>query len=189
MLAPYDDTWPAQFRSTAVPGLLAKPIIDLAVRVEELADVEPHRDAPVSSGSSAIGREHQPVMLTAHDPSPRHPPFTTPASRTLTCRRRHQSTGRPVLTCMDGPRRLGRGPVPRAVFPWSMCGTSDLIGPAPELPVHRPVRKAERSPGRPMRRIGWGGETRCLRSHAADAHAARRCRSARDRCPRARRLR
>ena len=63
MLVPYDSTWPDQFAaaaadikrignpcwlvehigSTSIPGLAAKPIIDLAVRVEDDEDFERHR--------------------------------------------------------------------------------------------------------------------------------------------------
>ena len=63
MLVPYDPGWPQQFReiaaellqlgnsawliehigSTAVPGMMAKPIIDVAVRIQDESDFEAHR--------------------------------------------------------------------------------------------------------------------------------------------------
>lgn len=70
MLEPYDHRWPAAFAeavkqiravadaswviehigSTAVPGLRAKPIIDLAVRIQDDADFERHRDSLAAAG-------------------------------------------------------------------------------------------------------------------------------------------
>jgi GrpB-like predicted nucleotidyltransferase (UPF0157 family) len=71
-IVPYDETWPAQFEveqallagllqpwllgtiehvgSTAVPGLCAKPVIDVMVGVRSLADSIPGRDALVAAG-------------------------------------------------------------------------------------------------------------------------------------------
>jgi GrpB-like predicted nucleotidyltransferase (UPF0157 family) len=84
MLVPYDPSWPDLFKaaaeeiqmlgnsdwlvehigSTAVPGLAAKPIIDLAVRVRDAADFDAHRprleDGGWQLGSSV--RSHR-VML------------------------------------------------------------------------------------------------------------------------------
>lgn len=74
MLAAYDSRWPDQFRaaaadirrvtgghwliehigSTAVPGLASKPVIDLAVRVEQLEDVDEHETALVAIGFVGI---------------------------------------------------------------------------------------------------------------------------------------
>ena len=88
MLVSYDPKWPAEFEilaeemrstadpewviehigSTAVPGMRAKPIIDLAVRVADLDDFETHRSALESSGwrlGSAV-RTH-PVMIREAD--------------------------------------------------------------------------------------------------------------------------
>lgn len=70
MLVSYDPTWPAQFEriaaelrahgdpdwviehigSTAIPGMRAKPIIDLAIRVDGVDDLAEHR-----SGLESIG--------------------------------------------------------------------------------------------------------------------------------------
>ena len=84
MLVPYDPEWPAQFEiaaeelrrlgsddwvvehigSTSVPGMRAKPIIDLAVRIRDLDDFEAHRPA-LEAGGWRLGsgvRTH-PVML------------------------------------------------------------------------------------------------------------------------------
>ncbi|MFK0402817.1 GrpB family protein [Microbacterium sp. NPDC090225] len=84
MLVAYDPSWPEQFAaaaaqlrshgdsdwviehigSTAIPGMRAKPIIDLAVRIADAADFERHRDSLESGGwrqGSAV-RSH-PVMV------------------------------------------------------------------------------------------------------------------------------
>lgn len=70
MLAEYDPLWPEQFRaaaneircavndqwviehigSTAVPGLAAKPVIDLAVCIEQSAEVDTHEDSLATIG-------------------------------------------------------------------------------------------------------------------------------------------
>jgi GrpB-like predicted nucleotidyltransferase (UPF0157 family) len=70
MLAEYDRRWPEQFRvaadeirrgvndqwviehigSTAVPRLAAKPIIDLAIRIDQPADVDTHEDSLAKIG-------------------------------------------------------------------------------------------------------------------------------------------
>lgn len=88
MLVAYDPAWPARFTaladgiravadpewviehigSTAVPGLRAKPIIDLAVRVRDEGDFETHRPALERAGW-AIGsgvRTHR-VMVRESD--------------------------------------------------------------------------------------------------------------------------
>jgi GrpB-like predicted nucleotidyltransferase (UPF0157 family) len=74
VLVPYDPRWPAQFRSvaaeireatgapwliehigsTAVPGLAAKPVIDLAIRVDRLDQVDEHKDALAAIGFVGI---------------------------------------------------------------------------------------------------------------------------------------
>lgn len=77
VLSEYDGAWPAQFAamagelrkvfgeaatavehigSTAVPGLVAKPVIDIAVRVDEL-DVAAGKD----SGLAALGFSYEPA--------------------------------------------------------------------------------------------------------------------------------
>lgn len=84
VLDPYDPVWPAVFEevaaglravgnahwtiehvgSTAIPGMSAKPIIDVAVRVADLDDFERHRPGLESAGwhvGSAV-RSHR-VML------------------------------------------------------------------------------------------------------------------------------
>ncbi|HVX47494.1 MAG TPA: GrpB family protein [Mycobacteriales bacterium] len=73
-LVPYDPRWPAEFEaaaaqiravtgrtwlvehigSTSVPGLSAKPVIDLAVRVPDLQDVDAHQHDLVGIGFLAI---------------------------------------------------------------------------------------------------------------------------------------
>lgn len=88
MLVGYDPTWPEQFEriargirahgdadwtiehigSTAIPGIRAKPIIDLAVRVRDLDDFETHSPALQAAGwrrGSAV-RSH-PVMIREAD--------------------------------------------------------------------------------------------------------------------------
>ncbi|WIB63574.1 MULTISPECIES: GrpB family protein [unclassified Curtobacterium] len=70
MLVPYDRRWPEQFEaaaaelkrlgnadwlvehigSTSIPGLRAKPIIDLAVRIRDRGDFDAHRDRLEASG-------------------------------------------------------------------------------------------------------------------------------------------
>lgn len=88
MLVAYDPSWPAQFDelaarlrshgdagwtiehigSTAVPGMRAKPIIDLAVRIERFADLERCRASLESDGwrlGSSV-RSH-PVMVLERD--------------------------------------------------------------------------------------------------------------------------
>ena len=84
MLVTYDPEWPTRFEafaaeireagdgawaiehigSTAIPGMRAKPIIDLAVRVEDLGEFATHRQALETAGwrqGSAV-RTH-PVMI------------------------------------------------------------------------------------------------------------------------------
>ncbi|MFS0853474.1 GrpB family protein [Microbacterium sp. 179-I 3D4 NHS] len=84
MLVAYDPSWPQQFEriaaeirehgdsdwvvehigSTAIPGMRAKPIIDVAVRIADAADFEQHRAALERGGwrlGSAV-RTH-PVMV------------------------------------------------------------------------------------------------------------------------------
>ncbi|WP_157550826.1 GrpB family protein [Microbacterium sp. Root553] len=84
ILVPYDPSWPARFASfatelrelaradwaiehigsTAIPGMRAKPIIDLAVRIRDLEDFGAHLSALESGGwrrGSAV-RSH-PVMI------------------------------------------------------------------------------------------------------------------------------
>jgi GrpB-like predicted nucleotidyltransferase (UPF0157 family) len=88
MLVPYDPRWPNQFEavagelrrlgnpdwqvehigSTSIPGLSAKPIIDLAVRIRDHADFDTHRPRLEASGwrvGSGI-RSHL-VMLLERD--------------------------------------------------------------------------------------------------------------------------
>lgn len=88
MLVGYDPSWPQQFEriaaelrtlgdaewtiehigSTAIPGMRAKPIIDLAVRVRDSDDVEAHSAALEAAGwrlGSAV-RTH-PVMILEAD--------------------------------------------------------------------------------------------------------------------------
>ena len=84
MLVPYDRSWPHQYEavatilkkignpswtiehigSTAIPGLSAKPVIDLAVRVEDERDLRRHRPALERHGwrcGSGVRTHH--VML------------------------------------------------------------------------------------------------------------------------------
>ncbi len=84
MLVPYDPSWPAQFAaaaaqlaevggpewviehigSTAIPGMRAKPVIDLAVRVPDLTDVDRHRPALEAAGwMRGSGVRSHPVLL------------------------------------------------------------------------------------------------------------------------------
>lgn len=88
MLVAYDPSWPGHFAdaaaqlrshgdpdwviehigSTAIPGMRAKPVIDLAVRVADAEDFERHRDALEAVGwqrGSAV-RSH-PVMVRETD--------------------------------------------------------------------------------------------------------------------------
>lgn len=88
MLVAYDPSWPEQFAdaaahlrahgdehwliehigSTAIPGMRAKPVIDLAVRIADAADFEVHRPALEGAGwrqGSAV-RSH-PVMIRESD--------------------------------------------------------------------------------------------------------------------------
>ena len=88
MLVGYDPTWPEQFEriarqiralgdadwtiehigSTAIPGMRAKPIIDVAVRIRDLDDFEIHSQALHAGGwrrGSAV-RSH-PVMILEAD--------------------------------------------------------------------------------------------------------------------------
>lgn len=88
MLVGYDPTWPEQFEtisreireiadaewtiehigSTAIPGMRAKPVIDLAVRIRDLDDFDTHSPALQAIGwrrGSAV-RTH-PVMILATD--------------------------------------------------------------------------------------------------------------------------
>ncbi len=85
MLVTYDPTWPDRFESiaadlrargdadwiiehigsTAIPGMRAKPIIDLAIRVADLDDLEAHRPALEAAGwrqGSAV-RTHPVLVL------------------------------------------------------------------------------------------------------------------------------
>lgn len=87
MLVAYDPSWPERFEqlaaelrthgdeawtvehigSTAVPGLRAKPIIDLAVRIASVADLGRHRPALEARGwqiGSGV-RSHPVMILTA----------------------------------------------------------------------------------------------------------------------------
>ncbi|MHC9045457.1 GrpB family protein [Microbacterium saperdae] len=87
-LVSYDPAWPARFEriadelrtqgdpswsvehigSTAVPGMRAKPIIDLAVRVADLDDFERHRPALEKQGwSLGSGVRTHPVMVFEED--------------------------------------------------------------------------------------------------------------------------
>lgn len=84
MLVPYDPSWPDRFASaaaqlaaiggpewviehigsTAIPGMRAKPVIDLAVRVPDLADVDLHRPALDAAGwVRGSGVRSHPVLL------------------------------------------------------------------------------------------------------------------------------
>lgn len=88
MLVPYDQSWPSQFEqaaaelrecgdpdwtiehigSTAIPGMRAKPVIDIAVRVADAVDFESHRASLELAGwrlGSAV-RSH-PVMILEQD--------------------------------------------------------------------------------------------------------------------------
>ena len=88
MLVAYDPSWPEQFHaaaarlrsagradwviehigSTAVPGMRAKPVIDIAVRVDDIDDVERHREGLEADGwrlGSSV-RTH-PVMILERD--------------------------------------------------------------------------------------------------------------------------
>lgn len=88
MLVSYDPEWPEHFEafaaeirragnaawivehigSTAIPGMRAKPVIDLAVRVEDADDFEAHRQGLGAAGwrqGSAV-RTH-PVMIRESD--------------------------------------------------------------------------------------------------------------------------
>jgi len=88
VLVPYDPSWPDQFKaaaeeiqklgnsawlvehigSTSVPGLAAKPIIDLAVRVRDGADFDAHRQR-LEAGGWELGssvRSHR-VMVFERD--------------------------------------------------------------------------------------------------------------------------
>lgn len=88
MLVAYDPAWPERFvefaaeiraaadptwtiehiGSTAVPGLRAKPIIDLAVRVRDHDDLEPHRPVLERAGWTAgSGVRSHPVLLRERD--------------------------------------------------------------------------------------------------------------------------
>ena len=83
-LVSYDPAWPERFReiaaelrahgdpdwviehigSTAVPGMRAKPIIDLAVRLERLTDFEAHREVLEAIGwQVGSGVRSHPVMV------------------------------------------------------------------------------------------------------------------------------
>ena len=83
-LVPYDSTWPDQFEaaaadikrignpcwvvehigSTSVPGLAAKPVIDIAVRVDDEQDFERHRAGLEQNGwRSGSAVQTHPVML------------------------------------------------------------------------------------------------------------------------------
>ncbi|CAH0235223.1 Dephospho-CoA kinase [Microbacterium oxydans] len=83
-LVSYDPTWPERFEviaaelrahgdpdwviehigSTAVPGMRAKPIIDLAVRIEDAGDVDAHRGALEAIGwRVGSGVRSHPVMV------------------------------------------------------------------------------------------------------------------------------
>jgi GrpB-like predicted nucleotidyltransferase (UPF0157 family) len=87
-LVAYDPDWPARFEriaaelrahadpawiiehigSTAVPGMRAKPIIDLAVRVADMADFERHRAALERLGwRLGSGVRTHPVMVFESD--------------------------------------------------------------------------------------------------------------------------
>lgn len=84
MLVPYDPRWPEQFEeiaveirangnpswliehigSTAVPGMRAKPIIDLAVRIDSAEEFDAHRAALESIGwSLGSSVQSHPVMV------------------------------------------------------------------------------------------------------------------------------
>jgi len=86
VLSDYDPNWPAEFEdaaedlrratradwliehigSTSIPGMPAKPIIDLAVRVEQLADVDPHDRALRSVGFVAIAAGPRTYRVPVH---------------------------------------------------------------------------------------------------------------------------
>jgi len=102
MLVAYDPAWPSLFEaladgirsagdpdwivehigSTAVPGLRAKPVIDLAIRVRDHGDVERHRaaleDAGWVVGSSVTTH---PVMVRESDVQRREDAADTGARR------------------------------------------------------------------------------------------------------------
>lgn len=87
MLVSYDPSWPEQFAraadelralgdpawviehigSTAIPGMRAKPVIDLAVRMLNPADFEQHRAALEEAGwVDGSGVRSHPVLVRAH---------------------------------------------------------------------------------------------------------------------------
>lgn len=93
MLVAYDPSWPEQFAaaaehlrehgdsdwviehigSTAIPGMRAKPIIDLAVRIADAADLERHRHALEDAGwRRGSGVRRHPVMLRERDGTRTH---------------------------------------------------------------------------------------------------------------------
>lgn len=88
MLVGYDSVWPQQFEavaaqiraigdsewliehigSTAVPGMRAKPVIDLAIRIRDTADFETHRPALEAAGwAQGSGVRTHPVMIRETD--------------------------------------------------------------------------------------------------------------------------
>jgi GrpB-like predicted nucleotidyltransferase (UPF0157 family) len=88
MLVGYDPTWPEQFEriaaeigalggadwtiehigSTAVPGMRAKPIIDLAVRIRDSDDFEAHSPALEAAGwRRGSGVRTHPVLILESD--------------------------------------------------------------------------------------------------------------------------
>ena len=89
MLVAYDPSWPQEYESlaatiraigdddwliehigsTAIPGMHAKPVIDLAIRITDAADFDVHRPALEAAGwarGSAV-RTHPVMILAAGD--------------------------------------------------------------------------------------------------------------------------
>jgi len=110
VLVPYDPSWPEQFRaaaadirratgtewpiehigSTAIPGLAAKPIIDVAVCVPTLADVDDHRAALAGVGFLPIAagpRTHR-VLVRMSGRQRTHVAHFFPADQWDTCNQR-----------------------------------------------------------------------------------------------------
>ncbi|WP_341976690.1 GrpB family protein [Microbacterium sp. LTA6] len=88
LLTPYDASWPEQFErvaaqlrsvgdptwviehigSTSIPGMRAKPIIDVAVRIRDITEFEEHRQSLESSGwRVGSGVRTHPVMVFEQD--------------------------------------------------------------------------------------------------------------------------
>ena len=89
--------------STAVPGLAAKPIIDIQITVPDLGSVDPQRLAKAGLRLGAPVRDHSPPGLTLPEAELRKLFFTaqTPHRANIHLREAHRFNARYPLLCRD----------------------------------------------------------------------------------------